>query len=89
MQTLTDRLTPAPTTTTTQEQRDWNQAVQDNARVLQATFPKIAPGRHVIKVWRLDGNSVLQKLVLSTAPVPPSYLGPPETKSGASSPHRP
>jgi hypothetical protein len=80
MQVLTDRLLPAPTATTTQEQRDWTKAVQDNARVLEARFPNIRAGRHVIKVWRLDGNCVLQKLVLSTGSIPPSYLGPAETK---------
>ncbi|MFC4528218.1 glycosyl hydrolase 115 family protein [Dyella halodurans] len=78
MQILTDRMTPAANGTTTQEQRDWDQAVEDNARVLRATFPGMAAGKHVIKVWRLDDNAVLQKLVLSTGPVPPSYLGPTE-----------
>jgi hypothetical protein len=80
LQVLTDRLTPAPTATTTQEQRDWNKAVEDNARVLEAHFPNIGSGRHVIKVWRLDGNCVLQKLVLSTGAIPSSYLGPAESK---------
>ena len=80
MQVLTDRLAPAPTATTTQAQRDWTQAVEDNARVLESHFPNIRAGRHVIKVWRLDGNCVLQKLVLSTGAIPPSYLGPPERK---------
>jgi hypothetical protein len=80
MQVLTDRLAPAPTATTTQAQRDWTQAVEDNARVLKSHFPNIRAGRHVIKVWRLDGNCVLQKLVLSTGAIPPSYLGPPERK---------
>ena len=80
LQTLTDRLLPAPTSTTTQEQRDWNTAVEDNARVLEAHFPSISAGPHVIKVWRLDGNSVLQKLVLSTGSMVTGYLGPPETK---------
>ncbi len=85
MQTLTDRLVPAPTTTTTQEQRDWNKAVEDNARVLEASFPNIGAGRHVIKIRRLDDNSVLQKLVMSTGPIPPSYLGPSEAARSRSS----
>ncbi|MGD0788379.1 MAG: glycosyl hydrolase 115 family protein [Terracidiphilus sp.] len=80
VQTLTDRLTPAPNETVTQEQRDWNQAVEDNARVLRAGFPGIEAGRHVVKVWRLDGNVVLQKLVISHGPIPPTYLGPAETE---------
>ncbi|MGA7318159.1 MAG: glycosyl hydrolase 115 family protein [Silvibacterium sp.] len=87
MQVLTDRLMPAPTTTTTQEQRNWNKAVEDNARVLEGSFPNIRAGLHVVKMWRLDDNCLLQKLVLSTGPIPPSYLGPAETKESISSLH--
>jgi hypothetical protein len=87
MQVLTDRLMPAPTATTSQEQRDWNKAVEDNARILETRFSNIPAGRHVIKVWRLDDNCVLQKLVLSTGTIPPSYLGPAETKQPRSSPN--
>jgi hypothetical protein len=76
MQTLIDRLLPAPTATTLQEQRDWNHAVEDNARVLQTSFAGIESGKHTIKIWRLDDNVVLQKLVVSTGPIPLSYLGP-------------
>jgi hypothetical protein len=77
MQTLIDKLLPSPTATTLQEQRDWNQAVEDNARVLQTAFPEVGAGKHVIKIWRLDDNVVLQKLVASTGPIPLTYLGPP------------
>ena len=73
---LADRLTPGVNGTKTQAQHDWAETVKDNARVLQMTFPGIGAGKHVIKFWRLDGNVVLQKLVLSTAPITPSYLGP-------------
>jgi hypothetical protein len=76
LQVLTDRLMPAPSATTTQAQRDWTRAVEDNARSLEGHFPDIGAGRHVLSVWRLDGNCVLQKLVLSTGSVPPTYLGP-------------
>ncbi|WP_269715470.1 glycosyl hydrolase 115 family protein [Caulobacter sp. NIBR2454] len=75
MQVLTDRLLPAPTDTRTQEQRDWNKAVEDNARVVRASFPGVAAGKHVVKVWRLDDNVVLQKLVIGTGGFPASYLG--------------
>ena len=76
MQTLTDRLLPAPGEDASQAAQDWRRAVEDNARVLQATFANVEPGKHVIKVWRLDDNVVLQKLVASTVLVAPSYLGP-------------
>ena len=76
MQALSERLIPASGGESSQAARDWSRAVQDNALVLQATFENIEPGEHVIKVWRLDDNVVLQKVVASTVAVPPSYLGP-------------
>ncbi|MES2581976.1 MAG: glycosyl hydrolase 115 family protein [Pseudomonadota bacterium] len=77
MQTITDRLLPAPNAATLQEQKDWNRAVEDNGRLVQTVFTGIAAGKHTIKVWRLDDNVVLQKLVASTGPIPVRYLGPP------------
>jgi len=77
VQVLSDHLVPAPTETTRPEQRDWNRAVEDNARILQARFPGIAAGKHVVRLWRLDDNVVVQKLVLAHAPLSPGYLGPP------------
>jgi hypothetical protein len=77
MHTLVDRLLPAPTDVTLEPQRDWTEAVKDNARVLATTFADVPAGPYVIKVWRLDDNMVLQKLVAATASVPLTYLGPP------------
>ena len=76
MQTLIDKLLPSPTATTLQEQRDWNQAVEDNARILQAAFHDVGAGKHTLKIWRLDDNVVIEKVVASTAPIPLTYLGP-------------
>jgi hypothetical protein len=76
MQVLVDKLLPSPTATTLQEQAAWNRSVQDNARVMEAAFLDVDAGKHTIKVWRLDDNVVLTKLVAATAPIPISYLGP-------------
>ncbi|WP_420139468.1 glycosyl hydrolase 115 family protein [Sphingomonas sp.] len=57
--------------------RRWGQAVRDNIVQLSANMGPLGAGRHVVKVWRLDDNVVLEKLVLSTAALPPTYLGPP------------
>ncbi|MEE2692845.1 MAG: glycosyl hydrolase 115 family protein [Pseudomonadota bacterium] len=78
MRTLVDRLEPAPTTSETQEKRDWNKAVEDNARVLETTFADVSAGEHTVKIWRIDDNAVLQKLVIAVGPIPPFYLGPAE-----------
>jgi hypothetical protein len=76
VQVLTDSLIPAPTETTLTEQRDWNKAVEDNARIIHARFPSVGRGRHVVRIWRLDDNVPLQKLVIASAPLPVTYLGP-------------
>jgi len=80
MQVLVDKLLPSPTATTLEEQRDWNRAVEDNVRVLQAVFPDTPAGTHTLKVWRLDDNVVLSKVVAATRKIPLLYLGPPATR---------
>ena len=54
----------------------WSDAVSDNIVRLSTPASQLAAGKHIVKVWRIDDNVVLQKLVLSTVPVPESYLGP-------------
>jgi hypothetical protein len=75
VQVLSDLLTPSPNAADNQAKHDWERAVEDNARVLEARFPGVAAGKHVVKVWRIDDNVVLQRLVVGTAPLPESYLG--------------
>jgi len=57
----------------------WGQAVSDNVVILKAPFPGLKAGAHTVKVFRIDGNVVLEKLVLDTGGLKPSYLGPPES----------
>src|SRR4051794_25964833 len=63
MQTLTERLLPATGGISSQAAQDWTKAVEDNASVRQAHFANIEPGKHVIKIWRIDDNVVLEKIV--------------------------
>jgi len=58
-------LIPTPGAEQTREEKDWAQAVKDNDFVLKARLKDVKPGRHLIRVWRLDDNAVLQKLVLA------------------------
>jgi len=76
VQTLTYNLIPSPNDAKSTEQKQWTEAVSDNAFVVSAVFPELKAGRHTIKVWRLDDNVVLQKIVVATGEVPTSYLGP-------------
>lgn len=57
--------------------QDWTRAVTDNGFVLKARFPELKTGPHTIRVWRLDGNVVLERLVLDTGGLKPSVMGPP------------
>ncbi|MCE4536353.1 glycosyl hydrolase family 8 [Pelomonas sp. P7] len=61
-------LKPTPGPELSRSERDWARAVKDNDAVLTTSFSGIAPGRHVVRVWRLDDNLVLQALVLEPAP---------------------
>lgn len=67
MQTLTEQLVPATRGLSSQPAQDWTKAVEDNASVRQAHFTHIEPGKHVIKVWPIDDNVVLQKIVASVS----------------------
>ncbi len=60
----------------------WNQAVSNNIRIKTSRHRIDKPGEHVLKVWMVDPGVVLQKLVVETAGVKPSYLGPPESYQG-------
>jgi hypothetical protein len=64
VQTLSMRLTPSPGPPTMQEQHNWAKAVINNDFVLDAKFPGLAAGKHVIKIWRIDDNALMTKLVL-------------------------
>ncbi|HEV8443779.1 MAG TPA: glycosyl hydrolase 115 family protein [Steroidobacteraceae bacterium] len=63
METLSMRLTPSPGAAKTPETRAWEQAVINNDFRFEKMFPNLAEGRHLIKVWRIDDNVILTKLV--------------------------
>ncbi len=57
----------------------WNQAVGENIKVMTSEHLLKKPGEHVLKFWMVDPDIVLQKIVVDTGGVKPSYLGPPES----------
>jgi hypothetical protein len=57
------------------EQQNWTRAVKDNAVTISTRFADVGAGQHVIRVWRLDDNVVLQRLVAARRGAPRSYLG--------------
>ncbi|MDD1750116.1 MAG: glycosyl hydrolase 115 family protein, partial [Methanothrix sp.] len=57
----------------------WMQAVSDNIKVAVSEHRLAGPGAHVLKFWMVDPGVVLEKLVVDTGDLKPSYLGPPES----------
>jgi hypothetical protein len=60
-------------------QKDWEQAVSDGVRKTASTLTVDSPGYHALKFRMVDPGVVLEKLVVSSGHLPPSYLGPPES----------
>jgi hypothetical protein len=59
--------------------RWWNDAVSNNIRIKTSRHHIDNPGGHVLKFWMVDPGLALQKIVVETGEVKPSYLGPPES----------
>jgi len=59
--------------------RDWEQTVKDSIRVVKSEHLLDTPGSHMLKVWMVDPGVVLQRLLVDSGGVRPSYLGPPQS----------
>lgn len=53
--------------------------MSDGIRKVTSKLDVEAPGYHTLKFRMVDPGVVLEKLVVSQIPPPPSYLGPPES----------
>jgi hypothetical protein len=56
----------------------WEKWVGENINETVTNHSLARPGRHVLKFWMVDPGIVLQKLVIDTGGMKPSYLGPSE-----------
>ena len=57
----------------------WGKAVADSAWYNTTNFGATAPGKHTLKLWLVEANVVLQKVVLDLGGVVGSHNGPPES----------
>jgi hypothetical protein len=58
---------------------DWEESVRRNINVVSSEHMIVESGPHVLKFWAVDPGIVLQRIVVETGDVRPSYLGPPES----------
>ncbi len=59
--------------------KDWEESVRNDCREIKSNHQIDHPGYHTLKIWMVDPGLVLEKLVMNTGGVKPSYLGPPES----------
>lgn len=59
--------------------QDWEKAVSDGVRRVTLPLSIAKPGYHALKIWAVDPGVVIERIVVSRGPLPPSYLGPPES----------
>jgi len=59
--------------------REWEETVRNSTRYVKGKINVTEPGYHTLKVWMIDPGMVLEKIVVNTGGLRPSYLGPPES----------
>jgi hypothetical protein len=60
--------------------RQWARTTSDNINITTTTHAVDRPGTHTLTFWAIDPSVIVQRLVVDTGGVQPSYLGPPESR---------
>lgn len=59
--------------------RDWEESVINNCRHVESIHKISRPGYHTLKIWMIDPDVTLEKIVVDLGGLKPSFLGPPES----------
>ena len=61
--------------------RDWEESVRNNARLVTSTHTLATSGPHTLKIWMIDPGVVVQRILVDTPASrrAPTYLGPSES----------
>jgi hypothetical protein len=57
----------------------WGTNVTEQIEKLSTTIQVTAPGYHTLRIWKVDPSIVIDRIVIDTGGLRPSYLGPPES----------
>jgi hypothetical protein len=58
---------------------EWEETVRNSTRYVKGKIRVTGPGCHTLRIWMIDPGIVLEKVVVNTGGLRPSYLGPPES----------
>ncbi|WP_288129911.1 glycosyl hydrolase 115 family protein [Microbulbifer sp.] len=64
----------------------WATAVKDGVRKSESVHKVENPGQHRLRIYAMDPGVTLQKILIDTGGLKPSYLGPPESHLVTASP---
>ena len=57
----------------------WGNNVLEHIEKLSGTIQVTTPGYHTLKLWKVDPSIAVDRIVIDTGGLRPSYLGPPES----------
>jgi hypothetical protein len=57
----------------------WKTNVVEHIEKLSTTIQVSAPGYHTLRIWKVDPSIAIDRIVVDTGGLKPSYLGPPES----------
>ncbi|WP_369412144.1 glycosyl hydrolase 115 family protein [Hephaestia mangrovi] len=79
VQALDFKLAPTGGAQNTPAEKRWAEAVCNNSVRVDVSLGPVSAGQHKLRLWRIDDNVVVERLVLATREVQLSYLGAPNS----------